>query len=60
MPARSTRRSEMAFFSRITTLTQDTAKKNAVIMGRRTWDCIPLKYRPLQGRLNVVLTRQNL
>jgi dihydrofolate reductase len=29
-----------------------------VLMGRKTWDSIPLKFRPLPGRRNLVLTRQ--
>lgn len=29
-----------------------------VIMGRKTWDSLPLKFRPLPGRTNIVVTRQ--
>jgi dihydrofolate reductase len=29
-----------------------------VIMGRKTWDSLPPKFRPLPGRTNVVVTRQ--
>jgi dihydrofolate reductase len=29
-----------------------------VVMGRRTWESLPGKLRPLPGRRNVVLTRQ--
>ena len=29
-----------------------------VIMGRKTWESLPKRFRPLPGRLNVVLTRQ--
>jgi dihydrofolate reductase len=29
-----------------------------VIMGRKTWDSLPARFRPLPGRKNVVVTRQ--
>ena len=29
-----------------------------VIMGRKTWESLPPRFRPLPGRLNVVVTRQ--
>ncbi len=29
-----------------------------VIMGRRTWESLPPRFRPLPGRLNIVLSRQ--
>lgn len=29
----------------------------AVVMGRRTWDSLPERFRPLPGRRNIVLTR---
>ncbi|KAI7728434.1 hypothetical protein M8C21_027647 [Ambrosia artemisiifolia] len=49
--------SDLKFFKDVTMATSDSTKKNAVIMGRKTWESIPLKHRPLTGRLNVVLTR---
>jgi dihydrofolate reductase len=33
-------------------------KGNTVLMGRKTWESIPEKYRPLPNRKNVVLTRE--
>jgi dihydrofolate reductase/thymidylate synthase len=48
---------DMAFFKRITSDTRDSAKRNAVIMGRKTWETIPPRYQPLDGRLNAVVTR---
>ncbi|OJX77028.1 dihydrofolate reductase [Leifsonia sp. 71-9] len=29
-----------------------------VVMGRRTWDSLPERFRPLPGRTNIVVTRQ--
>ncbi|GJN01134.1 hypothetical protein PR202_ga18374 [Eleusine coracana subsp. coracana] len=48
---------DLKFFKELTLTTSDPAKKNAVIMGRKTWESIPVKLRPLPGRLNVILTR---
>jgi dihydrofolate reductase len=31
---------------------------HTVVMGRRTWESLPAKFRPLPGRRNVVVTRQ--
>ncbi|KAK4481073.1 hypothetical protein RD792_011943 [Penstemon davidsonii] len=48
---------DLKFFKEITSTTSDLSKRNAVMMGRKTWESIPFKFRPLPGRLNVVLTR---
>ena len=42
---------DMAHFKSLT-------QGSPVIMGRKTWDSLPPKFRPLPGRSNVVLTRQ--
>src|SRR4051812_12754700 len=45
-------------------LPEDTARLKRlttgwpVIMGRKTWDSLPVKFRPLPGRANIVITRQ--
>lgn len=49
--------SDMAYFKALTSATADPSKANAVVMGRKTWESIPPKFRPLRGRVNVVLTR---
>jgi dihydrofolate reductase len=36
---------------------KDTTQEQIVVMGRKNYDSIPLKYRPLTNRENVVLTR---
>ncbi|XP_012261765.1 dihydrofolate reductase [Athalia rosae] len=53
-------KNEMAYFTKLTTQTKSPDKKNVVLMGRKTWDCMPKKYRPLRDRINVVLTNQYL
>ncbi len=50
-------RDDIAHFSNVTTHTRMTCCRNAVIMGRRTWEGLPAAARPLRGRVNVVLTR---
>ena len=40
---------DMRFFT-------ETTKGHIVLMGRKNWDSIPLKYRPLSNRTNVVVT----
>lgn len=47
---------DMKFFKKITLETQKDHRQNAVIMGRKTWESIPEKFRPLPGRLNCVLS----
>ncbi|GMT00991.1 hypothetical protein PENTCL1PPCAC_23165, partial [Pristionchus entomophagus] len=48
---------DMAHFKEKTTTVNDSSKRNAVVMGRKCWESIPLKYRPLPGRLNIVVSR---
>lgn len=42
---------DLAHFRRLTS-------GHPVVMGRRTWDSLPPRFRPLPGRVNVVVTRQ--
>jgi len=48
---------DMKHFVELTSRVHDNAHTNAIIMGRNTWESIPQKHRPLQGRLNIVLSR---
>ena len=43
---------DLAHFKRVTL-------GQPVIMGRKTWDSLPARFRPLPGRMNIVITRQN-
>ncbi len=49
-------KADMEFFRRLTTGPGGAA--NAVILGRRTWDSLPPRFRPLPERRNVVISRQ--
>jgi dihydrofolate reductase len=44
---------DLSYFAQVTTGVGD----NAVIMGRKTWESFPETVRPLQKRLNIVLTK---
>jgi len=48
---------DLKHFKQITTAVSDPAKKNAVIMGRKTWESLPPKFSPLPGRVNLVLSK---
>lgn len=49
---------DLAYFSRVTTKAP-AAQVNAIVMGRKTWESIPPKLRPLKKRINVVLSRNS-
>jgi dihydrofolate reductase/thymidylate synthase len=50
---------DMAWFKRVTLAVKDLSKRNAVVMGRKTWCSIPTKFRPLSNRLNIVLSKSS-
>lgn len=49
---------DMKYFRELTSRADNEKERNAVIMGRKTWESIPDRFRPLKNRINVVLTRQ--
>lgn len=51
-------KNEMKYFKDVTSKAKD-GHINAVVMGRKTWELIPERFRPLAGRLNVILSRKN-
>ena len=48
---------DLSYFKELTSKTRGSSRRNAVIMGRKTWESIPEKFRPLKSRLNIVLSR---
>jgi len=49
---------EMAYFAKVTS-TAPPSYHNAVVMGRKTWESIPPRFRPLKRRHNVVVSSQS-
>lgn len=49
---------DLKHFSEVTKAVSKDGYQNAVIMGRKTWESLPEKFRPLPGRLNVVVTHE--
>ena len=43
-------KADMKFFKGVTTT-------HVVVMGRKTWDSLPVKHRPLRNRTNIILSR---
>ncbi|KAF9431059.1 Molybdenum cofactor synthesis protein 3 [Podila epigama] len=53
-------RKDMAFFAKLTSKIvsrEPSSQVNACIMGRRTWESIPAKFRPLSNRFNIIVSR---
>ena len=51
-------KSELAYFAKMTKSVNNFSKQNAELMGRKTWESIPSRFKPLKNRVNIVLTRQ--
>ncbi|XP_076005646.1 dihydrofolate reductase [Genypterus blacodes] len=49
---------EFKHFRKMTATPAVEGKRNVVIMGRKTWFSIPEKNRPLNNRINIVLSRE--
>lgn len=48
---------DLQFFQNTTTQTKNPELQNSIIMGRKTWESLPEKHRPLKNRHNIILTR---
>ena len=49
-------KNDMIYFGKMTKNTIDNCKKNAVIMGRNTWESLPSMYSPLPDRDNFIIS----
>ena len=52
-------RGDLQHFKRVTS-TASEGKRNAIVMGRKTWESAEVGGRPLPRRLNIVITRRGL
>jgi dihydrofolate reductase/thymidylate synthase len=53
-------RGDLRHFKRITTTTTTPGRRNAIVMGRKTWQSKEVAERALPDRLNVVVSRSEL
>jgi dihydrofolate reductase len=53
-------RGDLRHLKRITSDTRGARARNAVLLGRRTWESIPKRAQPLPDRINVVISRSEL
>lgn len=51
---------ELRWLSNITRFTRNPKKKNALVMGRITYESIPPERRPLRERINIVISSHNI
>ena len=50
---------DMKYFKEITSQEYIKGHKNIVIMGYNTWKSIPDKYKPLEDRINIIITKNH-
>lgn len=50
---------DLKHFKEVTSRGSCEERRNVVVMGRKTWESIPERFRPLANRLNVVISRQS-
>lgn len=48
---------DLKYFARVTQDAFKTDLPNSVIMGRKTWESIPDRFKPLKNRTNIVISR---
>jgi dihydrofolate reductase len=50
---------DMRYFKELTLSTSNRNLYNVVIMGYHTWKSIPVKFKPLSGRINIILSKNH-